>query len=235
MPQPIAPLEPENEQDGRYCASAQTTWRAVSPEFANHLASQVEGREVEEGRMAVVEVQDGSEPAVREFMSSRALIRYLDKKPTVAGPAALQRRIFVLEGLPGNFIEALGSRLRTPPALFSSHWVTGRQEGALLNRMPRYCELRSEYTLKMPRMHLAQIRSLSDDRLEPIYRMDTPSQRRLSRMTLFGEFDGPLSNTERVSFWVGGQGQSWDGMPPMTGNPVGMGSVLTKNPSSGLS
>jgi len=163
--------------------------------------------------MAVVEVQDESAPAVREFMSSRALIRYLDKKSSAAGPTALRRRIFVLEGLPRNFIEALGSRLRIPPAFFASHWMTGRQEGALLNRMPRYCELRNEYTLKIPRMQLAQIRSLSDDKLEPIYRMDTPTRRPLSRITLFGEFDGPLSNLERVSFWVGSQGQSWDGMP----------------------
>jgi len=214
MSHPDPAFTPERGREGDYWARMQASQREVCPGLINHLASQTKGREAEEGRAAVVEFQHGSAtPAVRELLSSRSLARYLDKTSDTAGPSGklIRRRIFVLEGLPKNFIEVLGLRLKIPPALFTSHWVTGRYEGAMLNRMPRHYDPTSRCTLRMPRFHRAKVQALSTDIVEPIYHTNTPFRRRLSRATLFGDFDGLLSNTERASFWVGREGESWDG------------------------
>jgi hypothetical protein len=215
MSPPDPALTSESIEEGDYWVRLQASQRAVCPGLVNHLASQAKGREAEEGRLAVVEFQQGTTiPAVRELRSSRSLTRYLDNTSGTASPPGtlIRRRIFVLEGLPKNFIEVLGGRLKIPPAFFSSHWVTGRYEGVMLNRMPRYCDPTSRCTLRMPRFHRAKIHELSSDGGEPIYRMNTPFRRRLSRATLFGDFNGLLSSTERASFWVRKEGESWDGM-----------------------
>ncbi|KAK5653830.1 hypothetical protein OQA88_7989 [Cercophora sp. LCS_1] len=234
MPHQETAFTPEwgREDGGNYWARMQTSQREVCPGLISHLASRAKGREAEEGRVAVVVFQHGPSGtiplAVREFLSSRSLARYLNKTLSedttgpLEGKIIIRPRIFVLEGLPRNVIDVLGSGLNIPPALFASHWVTGRCEGAVPNRIPRYYNPTGRYTLRMPRFHRAKVQALGTDVAEPIYRMNTPFRRRLSRATVFGDFDGLLSSTERVSFWARMDGESWDEQYRMSvSNPEG--------------
>ncbi|KAK0616195.1 hypothetical protein B0T14DRAFT_567816 [Immersiella caudata] len=194
---------PERVSGGEYLDRMQASKRKVCPGLIEHVSRQAKGREREERRVAVVELQQGEStvPVIRELPSSRSLARYLDKTASSSAAKLTRRRIFLVKGLPGNFIEVLGFRLKIPPALFTPHWVTGRYEGVMLNRMPRHYDPASRCTLRSPRSRHTKIQELSTDIVEPIYRMNTPFRRRVSRGTLFDGFGGLLASTERVSFW----------------------------------
>jgi hypothetical protein len=64
-------------------------------------------------------------------------------------------------------------------------------------------------------MYGAKINELEGDKANPIYYMESSVNRQLSRITLFGDFDGPLSSFEKLSFWTSCEtGElSWDGKP----------------------
>jgi len=205
---PAVPLGPKPQTEQAYWSFIKSTQERSYPEFVRHLSAQAEN-DAEKGRMAVVEFRDGSSPTVRRHISPETLRYFLDGDITNVGSTV--QRVFLLEGLPRRFIEILGSRLRVPPGFFAANWVNSEYVGSLLNRTPRNYDCRDRFVLKMPRLHQVKIRRENGDKPEPFYYMDTSIRRRISSKTVFGDFDGPLSSSERVSFWRTSQGESWDG------------------------
>jgi hypothetical protein len=200
------------EEENEYWKLLESTQRRWYPGFVNHISGQI-GPKQEEGEAAVITFEDETIPSVQPFETSKALRSYLTKHPrTRPTDSPILRRAFVLEGLPRNFVQVLGSRLRVPPSFFASHWAgLGNFSGRLLNRTPRHYDNRNRFTLTLPKLHQAKIQGKESDNDDPIYYMESSIDRELSRITLFGDFDGPLLSFERVSFWSVCEGQSWDG------------------------
>ncbi|PMD47091.1 hypothetical protein L207DRAFT_627816 [Hyaloscypha variabilis F] len=190
-----------------YWSLLESTQQQQCPEFLEHLRGQIG----EEGRAAVIQFQDGTKPSVKNLRNSRALERFLN----IAQPTgSVRRRIFVLEGLPRNFIQVLGAKLRVPLAFFASHWAgPGRFIGSLLNRTPRHYDNQNRFILTFTTLHRARINALKEDDSYPFYYMESSTHRYLSRMTIFGDLDGPLCSLEQLSFWSTSNAESWDAIP----------------------
>ncbi|KAJ5831261.1 uncharacterized protein N7525_009514 [Penicillium rubens] len=208
--------------EGLYWSLLQSTLQQQYPEFVQHLSEQ-EGSMGEEGQAAVIEFWDNAKPSVRNLATSRELTRCLDEShPT----DVVRRRVFVLEGLPKNFIQVLGARLKVPPAFFASHWtVPGSVTGSILNQHPRHYNRQDRFALKFPKLHRARIKALEGDDRYPFYSMESSVHRPLSCITVFGDFDGPLSSFEQLSFWGKCDEKSWDTIPlvdPPLGNFVSL-------------
>jgi hypothetical protein len=128
----------------------------------------------EEGQLAVIEFKGSAAPSVQRLESSRGLRRYLDQSTD-----DIHQRVFVLEGLPRNFIQILGAKLKVPPDFFASHWSCP-VAGYLLNRTPRHYDIKNRFVLAFPRLHRARIRALVGDYQSPFYFTETSVYRLLS-------------------------------------------------------
>jgi hypothetical protein len=98
--------------------------RPLFPNFAAALSRQ-SPVEREIGRCAVVEFNQGFAQRTSSFESSEELRHYLLKtspSPAISSQSQPQRRLFILEDLPQNYILTLGSRLRIPPSFFAGHY-----------------------------------------------------------------------------------------------------------------
>jgi hypothetical protein len=208
-------MEVETDQESEYWTVLKSTQQRWYPGFVDQLSSQTKAKQ-EEGRAAVIEFRDGTRPSIQPLETSRALRRYLTRYPPCSSDIPVHRRVFLLEGLPKKFIEVLGSKLGVPPSFFAAHWAgPGRYIGNLLNRSLRHYDNRTRFMLTFPKMYGAKINELEGDKANPIYYMESSVNRQLSRITLFGDFDGPLSSFEKLSFWTSCEtGElSWDGKP----------------------
>lgn len=157
----------------------------------------------------MIEFQGEDKPSIQKFTASRNLRRCLEKD---APSGTALRRVFVLEGLPRKFVQVLGSNLRVPPSFFATHWAGhGRYRGSVLNRTPRYFEPRQRFLLSFPKLHQVEIKGLHEDEVDPIYHMDSSVRRPLSRVSVFGDLDGPFSSFEQLSYWCTCKGDSWGG------------------------
>lgn len=186
----------------------ESSQRGQYPDFISNLSTQT-GSFREEGRAAVVEFSDGAKPKVYRVQTSRVLRRYFDE-PSGSNP--IMRRLFILEGLPRNFIQVLGARLRVPPVFFSAHWAEpGGFLGYLVNRTPRHCDHRNQFSLSFIKMHWVGIRSFPEDSPHPSYEMESSTRRRLNLSTIFGDLSELPTSWEQVSFWCVSNGDSWDG------------------------
>jgi len=74
------------------------------------------------GRVAMLTFALGQPASVVHFSGFEELTIYLDSTNSI-GSFEIRRRLFILEGLPRNYIEALGSRLEVPPAPFAAQWA----------------------------------------------------------------------------------------------------------------
>jgi hypothetical protein len=90
--------------------------------------------EREEGRASVIEFLDGERREHTGFKNSREFLAYFaDKGDSAQPPSSNQkgsvpvgkqtrrRRLFVIEGLPWNYIGTLGAQLRIFPSIFAAH------------------------------------------------------------------------------------------------------------------
>lgn len=205
------PVPSGRAEEDYYWSLLESTQKHQYPDFVKNLSSQ-DGPMREEGQAAVIEFQDGAKPSVQKLPTSRVLQSYLNN-PRPAGTA--RRRAFVLEGLPRNFVVALGAKLRAPPAFFASHWASpGQFSGSVLNRTPRHYDSRTRFIMSFPRVHQARIKEPNKNIRDPLYFMESSVSRLLSGITVFGELDGPLSSMEQLSFWSVCNGESWDGKIP---------------------
>lgn len=199
-------LEPQQEKN--YFSLLESSQRLQYPGFVDYLCSQC-GPTAEAGRAAVIEFQDGAKPLVKRINTSRALRRYLAQTPP---NGAVLRRAFVLEGLPKDFLLVLGSNLRVPPSFFATHWAgPGTYMGNLVGRTPRHYDNKDRFILSFQRVHRARIKEMESDELTRIYHEVSDLDRPISHITLFGDFEGPLSSFEQFSFWSTREGQAWDG------------------------
>jgi hypothetical protein len=201
------PSEPQEEKD--YWSLLESSQKAFYPDFVKGLSSQ-DGGMAEEGRAAVIEFRDGTGPSIKHFPASRRLRRYMDG----GSSEAVHRRVFVLEGLPRNVVQVLGAKLRVPPSFFAAHWLNpGAYVGNLLNRTPRHHDHRHRCTLSFRRLHHTLIEAADDGAAwDGIYHMNSSAGRPVSRLTVFGDFNGPLASLEQVSIWsTKGEGNRWDG------------------------
>lgn len=149
-----------------YWSLLETTQRLQYPNFVDYLSKQPASQQ-EEGRAAVVKFRDRAGPSVKELSTSRQLRNCLDKS---LEPNAVTRRLFILEGLPRNFILLLGSRLRVPPSVFSAHWANSQSfEGILINRSPRHYDNPHQFRLSFSKLHRARIETGPDNVSEPVY------------------------------------------------------------------
>ncbi|KAH8710026.1 hypothetical protein GQ44DRAFT_776862 [Phaeosphaeriaceae sp. PMI808] len=184
-------------EEGDYWSLLESTQQQQYPEFVKHLSKQNYLGEKKEKR-----------PHLRRCLN--------EPHPT----GAVRRRVFVLEELPRNHIQILGAKLKAPPDFFASHWACLESIiGNLLNRTPRHYDSQNRFILTFPRLHRARIKALDGDYPHPYYRMETSIHRLLSRMTVFGDLDGPLTSFEQLSFWSTCNGESWDAIllvdPPL--------------------
>ncbi|KAH7013166.1 hypothetical protein EDB80DRAFT_774496 [Ilyonectria destructans] len=197
----------DHEKEKNYWTLVESTQRRQYPEFVDQLSNQV-GPLAEEGQVAVIEFQGEDKPSIQKFTASRNLRRYLEKD---APSSTALRRVFVLEGLPRKFVQVLGSNLRVPPSFFATHWAShGRYRGSVLNRTPRYFESQRRFLLSFQKLHQVEIKGLHGDEVDPIYHMDSSVRRPLSRVSVFGDLDGPFSSFEQLSYWCTCKGDSWD-------------------------
>jgi hypothetical protein len=195
-------LDPPDESD-----LLESTQQQQHPDFVKHLIGQ-EGPMREEGKAAIITFEDNAKPLVRKLRNSEVLGRYLNE-PQPEG--TICRRLFVLEGLPRNHLQVLGAKLKAPPSFFASHWAgLGNFMGYLLNRTPRHYDSQNRFLLIFPKFHQARIKALEGDDSYPFYFTDSSVPRPLSKLTIFGDLDGPLSSFEHISFWSRGNGESWD-------------------------
>jgi hypothetical protein len=74
--------------------------------------------EREEGRAAIIEFLDGERREHTNFNRSREFLAYFANKGVSKTP---RRRLFVIEGLPWNYIGTLGVELRIFPSIFAAH------------------------------------------------------------------------------------------------------------------
>lgn len=201
-------MRPEHEKEDDYWLFVKSTQRRQYPGFVNQLSKQ-SGLMAEEGQAAVIEFQLGAKPSIINLPTSRALRHYFERTPR---PNIAIRRDFILEGLPRKFIQVLGSTLRIPPSFFATHWAShGKYRGSLLNRTPRYYISKNRFLLSFPKLHQAEIKAHDGDDVDPIYHMDSSAHRPLSRVSVFGDLDGPLSSFEQLSYWCTSEGDNWDG------------------------
>jgi hypothetical protein len=200
----------ETLEEKQYWSLLESTQEHVYPDFVQRLRRQ-EGPFREEGKAAVMEFWDGATPSIQPSVpplgSSRALRRVLNKVSNGS-----RRRIIVLEGLPRNYIQVIGAKLRVPPDFFAAHWVSPAFSGNLVNRTPRGYDSKNRFMLSFPKIHQATVAAHPGDGDYPFYYMDSTLRRILSRVTVFRDTDGPMHSSEQVSFWSTSDGDNWDGM-----------------------
>ena len=74
------------------------------------------------GRAAVFEYPEAQPTRTRSFKNSNDLDSYLNSPPS-SNDLSPRRRLFILEDLPRNYVEVLGSSLLIPPSFFAAHWA----------------------------------------------------------------------------------------------------------------
>lgn len=191
-------IQDDVDLDNHYWSLLKSTQGPYYPGFLNHLSQQV-GSKRKDGRAAVIRFEDNSKPLVRRFKSPGKVREYLDES---LKSSTTVRQIFVLEGLPRDFIQVLGGRLKVPPSFFSAHWINPDCSfGDLLNRTPRHHNNSNQFQISFTKLHRAQIETRPEDDSDPRYWTESSIRRHLSRSTIFGDLDGPLTSVERVSFW----------------------------------
>ncbi|KAF4461192.1 hypothetical protein FALBO_12018 [Fusarium albosuccineum] len=201
--------DPKTED--QYWLRLYSTQRQWHPGVVSQLSSQ-DGVKGHEGRVALIKFQNDAKPSVEVFTNLEKLRRHFTDPVSPHAPTC--SRMFVLEGLPRNFIHLLGSRLKVPPSFFAEHWVKpGEFVGSLLNHTPRYYNNHSRFTLAFPKLHWAQIKQKPGERKDPTYLAESSIYTELNYITLFGECKDPLWSFENMSFWRAGKDadERWDG------------------------
>ena len=171
--------------------------------FVDKLRSQPKSDQVL-GRAAIFESRREEPPFYKKFRQSKDLGDFLDKHPN-----GFVRRVIVLEDLPRNFIEVLGSRLRIPPSFFGDHWED--PEMPFKRRTLRHQDPCRRFMLNWRKLHRQSIITSEDDGLNT-YAMVADVARTVSRTSLFGDPNGVTTSGEKLSFWsVGSYNSSWTG------------------------
>ncbi|KAH8724139.1 hypothetical protein GQ44DRAFT_760565 [Phaeosphaeriaceae sp. PMI808] len=214
-------LSASDEKREKYLELLHTQLRRLFPEFVKNIYLQ-SSHQREMGRVAVIEYCEGEYSRQKTFESSYELQRYFETTADTK-PAAPTQRMFILEDLPRNYVEILGSQLRIPPSSFGAHWSDPTTP--TFNHRSPFCKF-SENKFMIGYAANQAIRVEAPSHLEATkYRWNA----NISRHVHFYDPHGPLvdqpKSYHRISFWTTGARSdgSWDSIlivDPGLGNVV---------------
>jgi hypothetical protein len=194
--------------------------------FANTLQKQ-DAAAREKCRAVAIQFLADGRTTKTSFPSSQALQQYL--APSADSDIHIHtesrqirdplRRMIILEDLPRNYVEVLGSQLKIHPAFFAAHWsdpIKNRHSsrGLTLNQSSK-----ESFILRSPQMHRMEIETLVQDRMvkfQRFHKLDSHVQRRILKGAKESEEDlascfGEMWNV--VSFWsIKFCNRDWTGM-----------------------
>jgi hypothetical protein len=159
----------------------------------------------------VFEFRESERAVATQFKSSSDLRKYLLDHTHQKPSCVIHRRLWVLEDLSRNYIEALGSELRIPPTFFAAHWAD--PIGADFNERDSFVSNpRRSFLLNWPQFYRVSI-----DR--PVRDLTCSMISNVERHVFFcGQEDTTYENPlyarmyHKVSYWsTEYPGGSWDG------------------------
>ncbi|EPE36277.1 hypothetical protein GLAREA_05615 [Glarea lozoyensis ATCC 20868] len=179
--------------------------------FASNQRQQ-EGAFPEKGRAAALHFLNDGNVCITPFCSSSALQQYLDAEPNNSLPQGTissgvyqpLRRMIILEDLPRNYVEILGSRLKIHPRFFAAHYScpikTGSAGKGLILGQPS----RGYFVLQSPQMHYMTVKDQKLDGGGLLYRANSHVRRYILKGVKDNDTDlsgcfGEMWNV--ISFW----------------------------------
>ena len=188
--------------------------RSLFPDFFHNLHAQTP-QERERGRVAVIEYQDDEIPEPEIFKNSQDVKNHFED-PVAATQSGPRKRLFVLEDLSLNYVEALGSRLRIPPSFFAAHWADPATP-AFNHRNPFRRYTKGSFVIRYPSTQPLRVDADSEVHGH-IFRCDFNVERHIYCYDPKGPiFDQPKSY-HALSFWTSGirEDGSWDCKTPLS-------------------
>jgi hypothetical protein len=178
----------------------------------------------EKGRALAIQFLADGKTVQTSFPSSQALQQYLAPavEPDIHAHTESRqirdplRRMIILEDLPRNYVEVLGSQLKIHPAFFAAHYsgpIENRHSSRGLALNPSSNE---SFILRSPQMHRMEIETLLQDRSVKFYKLNSHVYRRILKGRKEGEMDlascfGEMWNV--MSFWsIRLSNGDWTGM-----------------------
>jgi hypothetical protein len=166
----------------------------------------------ENGRAAVLHFLANGEVSITPFCHSSALQEYLDYKTSAGGcfekpPNDVHqplRRMILLEDLPRNYIEIIGTRLRINPSFFAAHYSDPIKSGSTGKGLILGQPSRDSFVLQSPQMLYMQVENQELDGGGLIYRGISHVRRHILKGTKEDAKDlaGCFGEMWRViSFW----------------------------------
>jgi hypothetical protein len=167
-----------------------------------------QGPSAEDGRAAVIELHD-SHVAVHRPRTSSELLDYMANLEQ-APPPSCNRRLYLLEGLPPNYVEILGSRLRIDPDVFARQidcgYLSILKDARDIPLLPSHPTSKHSFSL---RYH--ELRDFGEN-IDSFELICANQPRRISTTKWKGKFDGIGIVRRKVTFWSRMNGaEGWDG------------------------
>jgi hypothetical protein len=168
--------------DPARCAYRSLIQNTRTLEFSGFAKNQNQQNEIarEKGRAASVEFLSNGHVLITNFCDSLALQEYLDagsigvlheKVSNDAGGHL--RRMIILEDLPKNHIEVLGSRLKIHPSFFAAHYSDPIKTGSAGKGLILGQSSRQSFVLQSPQMHFMVVQDQERDGGGLIYRLNS--------------------------------------------------------------
>ncbi|KAL4898783.1 hypothetical protein BDV59DRAFT_207015 [Aspergillus ambiguus] len=205
-------MEPVPESAGRcrseyfdnLCCQLQSTF----PKFvANLQAQSLEKRE--QGRAAVLEYSQRAHPTQLSFHTSTELQSYVERGHS-SQEAGIKRRLFILEDLPRNYIEVIGSQLGVNAIFFAAHWDDPAMP-TFNYRSPFTRYDNNQFIIRYPSSHrIDTCQDLAEQ--NTVYAWDSNVNRHLYMYDPKGPLVDDPKSYHALSFWTTGTRQdgSWD-------------------------
>jgi hypothetical protein len=200
-------LSQDLRDDGRSYKSVVSSTRTRNPSLAN-LEKVLTQESSENGRVAVIEFHD-TYVSERRFATPNELLEYMNcQEPSTTSKC--YGRCYLLEGLPHNYIEVLGSQLQVDPLVFARQIKCG-----ILNicNDVRDIPLLSSHPTAKESLHLRyhELREFEDG-IDSFEVSCTNQRRRISVSKWNGKFDGVGIVRRNANFWSRLNGEKgWDG------------------------
>src|SRR6266498_389019 len=150
----------------------------------------------------------------RRFHKSNELLDYMNHQEQAHTPKC-NRRLYLLEGLPPNYIEILGSRLRVDPIVFARQVKCGIMD---ICKDVRDIPLLSSHPASKGSLHLRyhELRDFEDG-IDSFELSCENQNRRISVTKWNGKFDGVGIIRRNANFWSRMNGEKgWDGTSKFT-------------------
>jgi hypothetical protein len=169
--------------------------------------------EAEHGLVAILEWQNGTRMGTKIIENATLLRQHLDTAP---GDVSGRCRLIILQDLPRNHVEVIGSRLKIHPTTFARHWG----DTSFLETLDDMVDPgKNCYRFMIPYPEFTKVvRFLGQPQheLEELYRADFLVRRLIAIPKPFGEWDlrGSIAEIEAcLSFWARKhvKGGGWDG------------------------